>query len=147
MKMPGGTTLEPFAGLAYVHLDLNGFTESGGSAALTSGGLTQDNTLTTLGVRASQDFSAGTARLAVRGSIAWQHAFGDLAPQLTETFAVSGGPAFSITGAPVARDTALLGLGLDWLMTANARLGVSYVGQLAGETQNNAIQGRLSVAF
>ena len=147
MKMAGGATLEPFAGLAYVHLKLDGFTETGGSAALTSGGLTQDNTLTTLGVRASQDFSAGTARLAVRGSIAWQHAFGDLTPQLTEAFAVSGGPAFSVAGAPVARDTALLGLGLDWLMTANARLGVSYLGQLAGETQNNAVQGRLSVAF
>lgn len=147
LKMAGGSVVEPFAGLAYVHLDLDGFTESGGSAALTSGGLTQDNTLTTLGVRASQDFSAGTTRLSVRGSLAWQHAFGDLAPQLTEAFAVSGGPAFSVTGAPVARDTALLGLGLDWLMTANARLGVSYVGQLAGETQTNAIQGRLSVAF
>ncbi|QTL03500.1 autotransporter domain-containing protein [Aquabacter sp. L1I39] len=147
MKMAGGTTLEPFAGLAYVHLNLDGFTESGGSAALTSGGLTQDNTLTTLGVRASQDFSAGTTRLSVRGSLAWQHAFGDLTPQLTEAFAVSGGPAFSIAGAPVARDTALIGLGLDWLMTANSRLGVSYVGQLAGETQNNAVQGRLSVAF
>ncbi|TCT05225.1 autotransporter domain-containing protein [Aquabacter spiritensis] len=147
VKAPGGVLLEPFAGLAYVRLDLDGFTETGGSAALTSGGLTQDNVLTTLGARVSQDFTAGTAMLAIRGSLAWQHAFGDLDPGITERFAVSGGPAFSVTGAPVARDTALLGLGLDWLITANARLGVSYTGQLAAETQNNAVQGRLTVAF
>ena len=144
---PGGVLLEPFIGLAYVRLDLDGFTESGGTAALTSGGTTQDNVLSTLGARVSYDFTAGTAKLAAHGSLAWQHAFGDVDPALTERFAFSGGSAFSVTGAPIARDTALVGLGLDWMLTENARLGVSYTGQLASDLQNNAFQGRLSVSF
>lgn len=147
VRAPGGALLEPFAGLAYVRLDLDSFTETGGSAALASSGLDQETVLTTLGAQASQEFTAGPATLAIRARLAWQHAFGDLDPQLTETFASSGGPGFTITGAPLARDTALIGLGLDWLLTATARLGVSYTGQLAAQTQNNAVQGRLSVAF
>ncbi|MEP9379781.1 autotransporter domain-containing protein [Aquabacter sp. CN5-332] len=142
----GGTTFEPFAGLAYVHLDLGGFTETGGAAALTSGGLTQDNTFTTLGVRVSQTVPFGPGSLTGRGSLAWQYAFGDVDPQLTLAFASSGSP-FSITGAPIGRNAALLNVGLDYQATANVVVGISYGGQFSDQGQDNAVNGRLSVSF
>lgn len=142
----GATNFEPFAGLAYVHLDLGGFTETGGAAALTSGGLTQDNTFTTLGVRVSQTVPFGPGSLTGRGSLAWQYAFGDVDPQLTLAFASSGSP-FSITGAPIGRNAALLNVGLDYQATANVVVGISYGGQFSDQGQDNAVNGRLSVSF
>lgn len=147
LKIAGGHEIEPFAGVAYSRLKLDGFTERGNMAALASGGLTQDNVMSTLGLRASHDFTAGSAKFAIRGSIAWQHTFGDIKPLLTERFAFSNGPAFSITGAPIARDAALVDVSADWLINENARLGVSYTGQLSSEAQNNAIQGRFTINF
>ncbi|MEP9353930.1 autotransporter domain-containing protein [Xanthobacter sp. KR7-65] len=142
----GAVRLEPFAGLAYVRLDLGSYVENGGAAALASDGLTQDNTLTTLGLRGRWDVPAGPARMELRGSLAWQHAFGDITPVLVERF-VTGGAAFGISGAPIARDVALVDAGLDVLLAGGVRVGVAYAGQLGSDAQTNAVQGRLLVQF
>lgn len=143
----GGAELEPFAGLAYVRLRLDGFTETGGVTALTAASRTQDNLKTTLGLRANRTFTAGEATFAVRGSLAWQHAFGTVTPRLAERFAFTNSPTFLITGAPIARDTALVDVSADWLIDANTRLGITYAGQLAAKSRSNAVQGRFSVNF
>lgn len=143
----GSAELEPFAGLAYVRLRLDGFTETGGVTALTAASRTQDNLKTTLGLRANHTFAAGEATFAVRGSLAWQHAFGTVTPQLAERFAFTNSPSFLVTGAPIARDTALVDISADWLIDANTRLGISYTGQLAAKSQSNAVQGRFSINF
>lgn len=141
-----GLSFAPYAGLAYVRLDLNGFTETGGVTALTSSGLTQDNVLTTLGFHAAKSFAVGQASLTTRLGLAWQHAFGDVQPELTESF-ITGSAPFTVYGVPLARDAALVEAGLDWNVTANAVLSVAYSGQLASDAQDNAVQGRLSVSF
>lgn len=142
----GAVRLEPFAGLAYVNLNLGSYVENGGSAALASNGLTQDNTLTTLGLRGRWEVPAGAARMELRGSLAWQHAFGDVTPWLVERF-VTGGSTFGISGAPIAQDLALVDAGLDVVLASGVRLGVAYTGQLGSEAQNNGVLGRLSVQF
>jgi outer membrane autotransporter protein len=53
--------LEPFANLAYVNLHTDGFSETGGDAALTSRSDTMEDTFTTLGVRPSTE-SPGQVR-------------------------------------------------------------------------------------
>lgn len=141
-----GVTLAPYAGLAYVRLNLDSFTETGGVTALTSSGLTQDNVLTALGLRTAKTFALGQASLTARAALAWQHAFGDVEPTLTQSFALGSAP-FTIYGVPIARDAALVEAGIDWNLTANAVLAVAYSGQLASDSQDNAVQGRLSVSF
>jgi outer membrane autotransporter protein len=49
----GGIAAEPFAGLAWVHLDTRGFTETGGVSALTGTGNKDDIGYSTLGLRAA----------------------------------------------------------------------------------------------
>ncbi|WP_029005055.1 autotransporter domain-containing protein [Azorhizobium doebereinerae] len=142
----GPATIEPFAGLAYVHLDLGGFTETGGAAALTSGGSSQDNSFTMLGVRVAQTVPFGPGSLTARGSLAWQHAFGDLTPDATLAF-VSGSTPFTIAGAPIGQNAALVGAALDYRATANVVLGISYAGAISDQGQDNALSGRLSVLF
>lgn len=55
-------SLEPFANLAYVDLDADGFTEKGGAAALSTKGDKISTTFTTLGLRAASVFDMGGDR-------------------------------------------------------------------------------------
>ncbi|AZO16519.1 hypothetical protein EJ069_18445 [Mesorhizobium sp. M2A.F.Ca.ET.043.05.1.1] len=45
------------------------------------------------------------------GFLGWRHAFGDTAPTIGVAFA--GQDPFTIAGTPIARDAALIDLGLD----------------------------------
>lgn len=141
----GRIAFEPFAGLAYVSTSTDAFTETGGSAALTSAGVTNAATLTTLGLRAATDFTLGDARASVRGMVGWRHAFGDVAPSSTMAFA--GGDSFTIHGTPIARDALLLEAGLDVAISPKGSLGLSYTGQLASGAREHGVNASLAVKF
>ncbi|QND63532.1 autotransporter outer membrane beta-barrel domain-containing protein [Mesorhizobium loti] len=141
----GRFKFEPFANLAYVSAHTDGFTETGGASALTSAGSTTDATFTTLGVRGSTDFSLGGMNATARAMLGWRHAFGDVTP--TSSFAFAGGDAFTIAGAPIARDAAVIEAGLDLNMSANATLGVSYTGQFGGGGVDQGAKVDLDLRF
>ena len=95
-------TVEPFANLSYMNLRTAGFREGGGDAALTSQANTQEDTFTTIGLRPSTAFSIFSLPLELKGLFGWRHTFGAVTPSATVAFA--GGNAFTVTGAPIARD-------------------------------------------
>jgi outer membrane autotransporter protein len=140
-------SFEPFANLAYVSLHTDGFSEKGGSAALTSTGQTTDATFTTLGIRASTAFDLGGTKATARGMVGWRHAFGDTTPLATPAFAFAAGSPFSIAGVPIAKNAAILEAGLDFAVSDNATLGVSYAGQFGSHTHDNGVKANLSVKF
>lgn len=76
----------------------------------------------------------------------WRHAFGNTQPTSTLAF-IDGGSAFSVAGVPIARDTAVVELGLDASVAKNLTLGVAYSGQYGGGSHDNAISGRLAWRF
>jgi outer membrane autotransporter protein len=134
---------EPFASLAYVNLDTDGFTEKGGAAALTTRGASEGVTYSILGVRVEVQL-APTASL--KGSLGWQHAFGDTTPERESAFA-SGSLPFIVTGVPIAEDALVVEAGLDYAILPNTVLGVSYSGQLADEATDNSLKGSVVVKF
>jgi outer membrane autotransporter protein len=140
-------SFEPFANLAYVSLHTDGFTEKGGSSALTSNGQTIDTTFTTLGIRASTAFDLGGTKATARGMIGWRHAFGDTTPLATQAFSFAAGSPFTVAGVPIAKDTAVLEAGLDFVLSDNATLGVSYTGQFGSDARDNGAKADLSVKF
>src|SRR5471030_12586 len=143
----GRVALERFAGLAYVNLHTDGFTEDGGAAALHGGNDTQNLTYSTLGVRAASRFDlSGTTVITPRGRVGWRHAFDNATPTSSLAFAGSAS-AFTVSGVPIARDSAVVELGLDVSVGKNATVGVSYSGQYGGEYRENAIQGSLLWRF
>ncbi len=141
----GGLSFEPFAGLAYVHTTVNSFTETGGAAALTAAGSTTATTFSTLGLRAFSQFDMGGVQATVRGMVGWRHAFGDTVPTTRLNFA--GGTGFSVYGAPIAKDAALVEAGLDLAVGKNVTVGLSYDGQYSRRTQEHGFNARLRVAF
>lgn len=141
----GTVAFEPFANLAYVNVHSSGFTEQGGAAALSVYGGSNDVTFTTLGLRASTGFDIGAMKATARGMLGWRHGFGDVTPTVTQ--ALSGSPAFSTAGAPLARDAAIVEAGLDFAIAPAASLGVSYQGQIGTKARDHGFRADLSVRF
>jgi outer membrane autotransporter protein len=127
---PDGRFVEPFVGLTVSHLDAESFKEKGGSAALR--GDDEDETLLTssLGVRGQTTYDLGNFGAVLRGSLAWQHAFGDEQFDRTMTFA-DGGQDFTVRGVELDRDTAVLGVGTLVNVSANAAVSLDYEGRFA----------------
>ncbi|MGV1978738.1 autotransporter-associated beta strand repeat-containing protein [Agrobacterium sp. 22-210-1] len=141
----GSVAFEPFAGLAHVSLDSDGFTEKGGLAGLATNGGSTDVTFSTLGLRSATTFAVGEYSLTAAGSVAWRHAYGNTTP--TTNFNFAGSDAFGIAGLPIATDAALIDLGLSTNLNPNVSLGISYTGQFANGSQSQGVRGNLNVKF
>ncbi len=136
MALSDRASIEPFAGLTWSDLRTRGFSESGGSAALRGLSGSDKQTSSTLGVRAQTDFSLDQAQGKLRATLGWRHAFGEVTPQSTMAF--DGGQAFTVAGAPIARNAVLTELGADLLISRNSTMGLSYGGQYGGGNREHA---------
>ncbi len=141
----GSVTLEPFANLAYVNLETDGFREKGGAAALSGSGGTDDVTLTTLGLRWSADIGNADLPATFSGTLGWRHAIGDLTP--SSRFAFSSGSPFVIEGVSLPRDTAVLEASLSAQISKTARVKLSYSGEFAHSFAAHAAKASLVVDF
>lgn len=141
----GKSALEPFAALAHSRTRTDGFTETGGTAALTVDDSSMNTTFTTIGLRASTDLDiAGVASVA-RGTIGWMHAFGDVDPVSSARFAT--GDSFSVTSTPVDRNAALLEAGVDLTITPASTLSFTYNGQIGSNAYDHGANAKLRVKF
>ena len=143
----GQIAVEPLAGLAYVHVHDGSFLESGGAAALAAAPANQNLGYSSLGVRfaSAMPLANGTV-LVPRGTVQWQHAFGDVTPVTGLAFQGTG-TTFTTAGIPIARDTALVEAGLDWRFSPQAKLGAFYQGELAAHAQTHAFKGGFTWDF
>lgn len=138
--------VEPFAGLAHVRHATNGFSETGGPAALTGQGNVINATFATLGLRGSAALPLGQALKAkVTGMIGWQHGLGDMTPDATLAF--SGGAPFTVSGTPIARDSALVRAGIDLPISRTGDLNLDYSGRFGGGTSAHSFKASLDVQF
>jgi outer membrane autotransporter protein len=129
-------TLEPFAGAAWSDLRTRGFSESGGSAALNGKSNSNNVTTTTLGLHARTAFAIQETQGHLNVTVGWRHAFGDVQPETTMAF--DGSQAFTVAGAPLARDAAVVQLGADVAVTRNTTVGIAYSGQYGAGNQQNS---------
>ena len=139
--------IEPYANLAYLHVKTDGFTEKGlhGAAlAVQSGNM--DTTLSTLGMRASTNVEIGNLSATARADLGWRHAFGDVIPTSTASFA-AGSNSFVSAGNSIGKDTALIETGFDFDITKNAKLGISYQGQFGSGVTQNGVNANFNMKF
>ena len=88
-------SISPFAGLSHVQMETDGFTETGGSAALTAPGSTLNTTYTTVGVRG--EILQLNAKAKFTFNAGWQRGFGDTGP--ATNFTIADSSAFTTSGA------------------------------------------------
>jgi len=139
--------LEPFANLAYVHLDSDGFTEKGDAAALKSNGDQRDAVLSTLGVRAIKTINlSGSQKLDVSGHLGWQHSLTDIESEQHLRFA-SGSAPYSVESSPLVRDAALVGVQASLALSRDVRVNLDYNGQLASREKSHGVGLSLNWQF
>jgi outer membrane autotransporter protein len=148
-RMPGfdfsRAMIEPFMGAAAIHVHEDGFTETGGLAALTGLAQGYDFATTTIGLRADATFAASWP-LTARGLLGWRHGYGAAAPLTLMSFQNSPS-SFAIAGLPIGRDAFVVEAGLDYAATANLTLGVAYSGQYSQLASDNAFKAYVDLRF
>ena len=55
--------------------------------------------------------------------------------------------AFTVEGAPIARDAAVIEAGIHANLSGQAALGLSYGGQFSGRETDNGVRRTLAVSF
>ncbi|HTJ99404.1 MAG TPA: autotransporter domain-containing protein [Bordetella sp.] len=136
-------SVEPFVGADYSDLHTRAFSESGGDAALNGKPGRDQLGTTTVGVHAQMAFESEGAQGRLHTSVGWRHAYGNVEPGTTLAF--DGSQSFTIYGAPIARDAAVLELGVDMAVSRHTTVGVSYNGEFGAGNQLNA--GMLDVKY
>ncbi|KAA0969053.1 autotransporter domain-containing protein [Aureimonas fodinaquatilis] len=144
IDMPGAR-IEPFAGIAYVNVDVDGFTETGGAAALSTASSNFETVYTTLGIRGETEFALNEVALRATGMVGWRHAFNDTVP--ASTFLFDSGSPFETAGVPIARNAAVLEVGLETDLTPDASLGISYNGQFGDGAQEHGARATFAYRF
>ncbi|WP_374841277.1 autotransporter-associated beta strand repeat-containing protein, partial [Mycoplana ramosa] len=141
----GRMKLEPFLGASAMRLDMDGFREEGGPAALVGYARTYELGTTMLGLRAESKLGLDLP-LTMHGTVGWRHAIGDVDPSALLAFS-GGASAFTVEGIPIDRDALVAEAGLDWQIGEDMTLGVSYGGQVGERAQEHAVKGNFSWRF
>ncbi|GGC62531.1 autotransporter outer membrane beta-barrel domain-containing protein [Chelatococcus reniformis] len=149
--------VEPFVNAAAIRIHADGFSESGGSAALAGYARTYDIGTATVGARFVARLGAPAAPgvaepFVVRASIGWRAAFGDVDPATLLAFRsalLSPGALtpFAVSSVPIDRGAMAADVGLDWQVSNAITLGVSYAAQAGSNATDQALKGKLEVRF
>lgn len=142
-RMFGNVAVVPFAGVAHVAVDTDGFTESGGVAALSAGPAHQAMTLASFGARFEAPLPMAGAR--ITALLAWQHRFGEMTPAATVAF--DGGTPFTVAGAPRKRDSLRVEAGFEWDISPRATLSVGYSGNISSGAADHGAKATLRFRF
>ncbi|TRW16728.1 beta strand repeat-containing protein [Glacieibacterium frigidum] len=135
--------IEPFARLAYVKYDLDGYSEAGGFAALTQLDAKYDITVASVGLRGSTSLG-GSATL--RGSAGYQNVSGDRGPVALSAFQGTSSYA-AIRGVALDKSSFVGEAGVDFRLGTTASLGVGYSGVIGKNNSDNGVKATFTLGF
>lgn len=139
-------TLEPFVGLAHVHVSSHDVVENASPFRATGEVASFDTTYSTLGARLVATMPTEVGTITFKGMLGWRHAFGDVAPEAR--FTVTDFPTpFLVVGAPIDRDSLVVEAGMNWQVSEKVTVGLMYDGAIGRRDQEHTLRGSLSVRF
>ncbi|MDN4545235.1 autotransporter domain-containing protein [Pseudomonas sp. C32] len=141
------TSIEPFAGLGYQRYQRNGYTEKGGAAALKVDGQEQNNLNSTFGLRLAKINTLDNGmQLTPRFSASWKHTYGEIATETRQRL-ITGGRKYTVSGAPLDRDSLMVDAGLELGLSARQTLGVGVNGEMATDSRNHGATAQWRMTF
>lgn len=145
IKLQTGTTLSPFAQLSQIWLNTSSFSESGAEASLTGASSRTSVGFGTLGARLQHEWTHHKTAWQATLSAGWQRGWGDLSPSTSLAF--SAGPSFTVNAAPIARDAAVIEVGIGASLGPSSRFNLVYSATLSGQSSNQMLQAQLQWRF
>jgi subtilase-type serine protease len=116
------TTISPFGQISQIWLQTSKFNESGAEAGLSGLAANANTGFGTLGARLNHQWKTGEHNWQVGISAGWQTAWGDLSP--TTTLAFATGPGFTVNAAPIARNSAVVEIGIGASLGQSSRFNL-----------------------
>jgi uncharacterized protein with beta-barrel porin domain len=143
-RLPLGNvlTLTPFAGLSFGTVWQNSFSENGaGARDLDVQDQTQSSVKSTLGARLSADVPVSRWLVATSVQVGWAHEFAPTDRDTTAVFAGAPSVAFTVAGAKVPANSAMVAVGVTTRLSARGSLYLNYDGYFSGSGSSNAVTG------
>lgn len=120
----------PFLGVHYVTSETDSFNETGPLAALAVGAQDEDAFFTELGVKAEYQFNN---QLSFNGNLSYTHNFSDSDRKVNANL---GGTAFAVSSPGLGEDFFTIGVGAQFQVTEDVRLGVNYRAEISDDADN-----------
>ena len=145
--LPGvAADLEPVLQGALIHLVQDRSVETSLSGAgLIGASKGYDLATTTFGLRGEYRL-AGLPGWTLQSMVGWRHAFGDVTPSVTQSFAGTFS-SFTVSGVPVDRNALTTQASLDYAFDERLTVGLSYSGQFGHRASDNAFKGNIALKF
>jgi outer membrane autotransporter protein len=134
-------TLEPFAGLALVHLDSGALRDDGLRLAAAD----EEGGYLSLGWRLAAPWYWQQRKWVGRASLALRQDLGS--DRLDGEASTAGGEVLRLQGREFERSSLRLDLSLDHELRDDLYLGLTYAGDYAEDARDNALAARLSLKF
>ena len=133
--------LQPMASLQYTYLDSESFTEKGAPGLnLNAVSESTNSIMTNLGLRVYRSFSMdGEADLIPELRVRWAHEFGDRDREVRAYFDDAASSQFTVDGAEVGRDAAIIGAGWTVVGEDNVSLNLNYDATVNEDLVSHAI--------
>ena len=145
----GAWTFGPSAGMTYVNLGIDSFSESGaGAASLNVNNQSAESLRSRLGGTVRYDARIGSVLVTPHLSAFWQHEFLDGGNFITSQFEGLPAGSFAVQTTSGDSDNALLGFGIDANVTNSLTLFIDYDTEAGGSTFfGQSASGGVRVSF
>jgi outer membrane autotransporter protein len=143
------TSLTPFLGLEYTHVNRESFTEKGSTATnLKVSEDNQDSLRSAIGARIAHDWTTGNGyRITPTAELAWIHEFMEDEAGIRAGFASAPAVTFSVDGPELDRDRARVALGFNLQFRETAYLNLGYRGEFASSDERHDLAATLRVMW
>lgn len=139
--------LEPFASLAYVHVDSERFKEHGGATALKGDSDNREAWLSTLGMRAGKQLQLSSGQtVELSATLGWQHNLSATGADQHLAFA-DGGQSYKVQSLSLDRDAAVVGARAGIALGRQTRVNLDYNGLLGSRDRNHGVGLTLDWTF
>jgi uncharacterized protein with beta-barrel porin domain len=145
----GEWTFGPTLELAYNHLWIDGFTESGSLSPLAIQAQQNDSLRSTLGAQARRDIpvSGTTVHLSPYVNAGWQHEYMDNRTAISASFANGTGNVFGVDGTAINRDSLVTGIGVQAFFNERVSGNLGYTVQANSDFIIQDITGSMNYRF
>jgi len=141
----GAMSLTPYLSAAYINHATDGFSESGGDAALSYDASTAATAVATLGATVGYQMLAGDGMVVTAtASLGWRHSF---AGSADASLSLAGGGPFVVTGTASQSDVAALAAGLNFDLDDQTALDFAYDAQVGTSSQTHVLTGTWATKF